>query len=250
MVFFIKEKNMKTKKYLIAHRGYSGAAPENTKLAFDIAKEFGFDGMEIDIHMTKDKKIIVIHDETIDRTSNGKGAIENMTLSQLQKFDYGRQFKINELPFQKLLTLEEFLKLYIDKFKILNIEVKTDECEYLGIEKEVDKIMKKMKIDYNKILFSSFNFETLERLYELDNNYVLGFLWWKHREYKKIGKKRISKICKFLHPWTKLYDQEHFKKEYDKLKLPYSLWTIRSKNKYLKYLKDKKVMCIISDYKY
>ena len=74
----------KDRSLVWAHRGASGYAPENTLEAFKLAVEMGADGVELDVQLTKDNQIVVIHDEWIDRTSNGKGWVKDMTLEELR----------------------------------------------------------------------------------------------------------------------------------------------------------------------
>lgn len=70
---------------IFAHRGASGYAPENTLEAFRLAMEQGADGIELDVHLTKDGEVVVIHDETLDRTSDGQGKVRDYTLEELKK---------------------------------------------------------------------------------------------------------------------------------------------------------------------
>ena len=74
-----------------AHRGASGYAPENTLEAFKKAVEMGADGVELDVQLTKDDQMVVIHDELIDRTSDGRGWVKDMTLEELRKYNYNRR---------------------------------------------------------------------------------------------------------------------------------------------------------------
>ena len=69
----------------IAHRGFKGAYPENTMLAYEKAIEVGADGIEFDVHLTKDSELVIIHDETLERTTDGKGLIKDKTLQELKK---------------------------------------------------------------------------------------------------------------------------------------------------------------------
>ena len=81
---------MNTSKYPLiwGHRGASGYAPENTLPAFKMAADMGADGVELDIQMTKDGEIVVCHDETIDRTSSGKGWLKDFTFDELRRLDF------------------------------------------------------------------------------------------------------------------------------------------------------------------
>ena len=89
---------------IIAHRGASGYAPENTMAAFEKALEMGAEGIELDVHLTADGEIVVIHDHTIDRTSDGKGVVGALTLEEIRKYDFGAWFDLNLR--QRIPTLE------------------------------------------------------------------------------------------------------------------------------------------------
>ena len=99
----------------IGHRGAPGDEPENTLRSFKKALSLGVDMIECDVHLTKDGKVVVIHDPTLERTTNGKGKVRDLTLKQLQKFDAGKREKIS--------TLEEVITLVKGKC-LLNIDVK------------------------------------------------------------------------------------------------------------------------------
>ena len=77
---------------VLAHRGYSAKAPENTMAAFELALAVGADGIELDVHMTRDGEIVVIHDDTLDRTTNGKGPVSDQTMAELRELDAGSWF--------------------------------------------------------------------------------------------------------------------------------------------------------------
>ena len=91
----------------IAHRGFSGEYPENTMLAFQKAVEAGCDGIELDVHLTKDGEIVVIHDETVDRTTDGRGAVKDYTLSELRRLDASGRFT-GLFGVQHIPTLREY----------------------------------------------------------------------------------------------------------------------------------------------
>ncbi|AAC71514.1 glycerophosphodiester phosphodiesterase [Mycoplasmoides genitalium] len=239
---------MHNKQLLLAHRGYSFIAPENTKLAFDLAFEYCFDGIELDVHLTKDEQLVIIHDETTLRTALVNKEVEFESLVSLKRDDHSAFFHL-KIQFQSILTLKEFLDLYLDKFKLINIEIKTDQKPYLGIEKKLVDLVKgygKKAID--KILFSSFNFESLQKVYDLDNSYKKGFLFWTKKQFETISTARIQKICQFLHPWTKIY--EKYPQMIKKLNLPLNLWTVNSQNKFQQFLADNHVYAQIANKKF
>src|ERR1700691_2371330 len=97
---------------VIAHRGASGYEPENTLASFKKALEIGVDGIELDVHLSKDGNVMVIHDSWVNRTTNGIGRVENKTLKELQKLDAGNG--------EKIPTLQEVLDV-INRKVLINI---------------------------------------------------------------------------------------------------------------------------------
>ena len=106
----------------VAHRGASGNYPENTLLAFQKALEIGVDEIELDLYMTKDDHLIIMHDSTVDRTTDGTGAISDLTLAEIKALDaggvFGEQFRGERVP-----TWEEALELVQGKVE-LNVHLK------------------------------------------------------------------------------------------------------------------------------
>ncbi|MBR2315724.1 MAG: glycerophosphodiester phosphodiesterase [Clostridia bacterium] len=160
---------------IIAHRGFSGKYPENTMLAFSKAVEIGAEGVELDVHFTKDGELVIIHDETIDRTTDGTGFVRDYTYEELSRFNaYGR-FE-GQFEFQKIPTLREYFELVKDvEGFITNIELKTGIFEYEGIEKAVIDLVKEFGLEDRTIL-SSFNHFTVMRCKEYDPSIKTGFL--------------------------------------------------------------------------
>jgi len=130
---------------LIAHRGSSEYFPENTIAAFDHALELGFNFLELDIHLTLDNVLIVMHDSEVDRTSDGSGPINQMSLQQIKNLDAGSWFEgpvvLNEI--QRVPTLEEILQRYSNQAHI-HIEIKSG-------EDILPSILHKMLLDTNWI---------------------------------------------------------------------------------------------------
>ena len=117
---------------IFAHRGASDAAPENTLPAFARAVEQGADGIELDVHLSRDGELVVIHDETLDRTTDGAGWVKDRTLAELRalRADNGLPgFAEARIP-----TLREVLDLLRPTDLLLNIELKTSLVWYEGIE--------------------------------------------------------------------------------------------------------------------
>ena len=157
-----------------AHRGFSGQYPENTMTAFEKALEAGCEGIEMDVHLTKDNKIVIIHDEKTDRTSNIKGYVKDMTYEELKKADFSYIYS-DKAGLCRIPTLREYFDLVKDKDIITNIELKTGIFEYPGIEKAVYDMIKKYKLE-EKILISSFNHNSVMRMKAIAPELKYGFL--------------------------------------------------------------------------
>lgn len=157
---------------VIAHRGFSGIAPENTLISFQKAIELGAEYLELDVHKTADDSLIVIHDYTIDRTSsNGmKGKVKDMTFAELSavKVGYSEQFG-TQYEEEKIPTLREVLKLAKGKIKVC-IEIKV-----LGIEKEVLDMIDHFGM-HNDVVIFSFHYEVLSKIRQLDPNIKILYL--------------------------------------------------------------------------
>ena len=150
---------------LFAHRGYSAKYPENTMISFRSAMDYAVDGIELDVHMTKDGHIVVIHDEKVNRTTNGKGYVKDMTLEEIRKLDAGSKF--NPLfKGEKIPLLEEVIQLIEGTNLKLNIELKSDVFPYYGMDMEVLKLVEKYSMQHRTII-SSFDHETLKRISEV-----------------------------------------------------------------------------------
>lgn len=161
---------------IIAHRGYSAKYPENTMLAFKEASKFAIGGIELDVHQTLDNELVICHDETIDRTSNGSGWIKDMTLEELQQFSFhGRFAEFQDHPDCKIPTLDEFLDWAQDFEFLINIELKTDQIAYDGLEQSVIDLVGKYDLQ-ERIILSSFNHNSVMRALEIDQSLSLGFL--------------------------------------------------------------------------
>lgn len=148
-----------------AHRGLSASYPENTPIAFQEAAKLDCWGVEFDVHLTKDNQLVVIHDESIDRTSNGKGFVKDLTLEELRMFDYGAWFS-PEFAGQQIPTLAEVLEIFKHTHHQINIEIKSDVFEYPGIEMRVANEIEAFQLK-ERVLVSSFNHETIMRFQQM-----------------------------------------------------------------------------------
>lgn len=159
---------------IIAHRGASGYAPENTLEAFKLAMEMKADGIEMDVHLTKDGQVVIIHDEKIDRTSNGVGYIKDYTYEELLSFNFNHHME--QYEHCKLPLLSELLLMIKESEILLNIELKTDFYSYPGIEEKVIDLVKEYGVE-DQIIYSSFNHYTLMKIKEINKEARIGLLY-------------------------------------------------------------------------
>lgn len=161
---------------IIAHRGSNKEAPQNTLPAFQRAIDEHADGFETDVHVTKDGKLVICHNYTIDATSDGRGEITSYTLGELKKFDFGSYFSA-EYKGTPLPTVDEFLELAgSSDAEIINIELKAPRQAESGIvQKTLDAVKAHNLRD--RILISSFNRHILQEVKDLDPHFRTGFLY-------------------------------------------------------------------------
>lgn len=163
------------KNICVAHRGFSGKAPENTLAAVRMALALPYvRWMEIDVQLTRDGVPVVIHDFTLDRTTNGHGKVKNMDFEPMRRLDAGG-WKSRAFRGEKVPSLEEVLNLASGRLK-LNIELKTSGDMYPGLEKAViDLISAKGMRD--EVVLTSFDAGVLQRVKELDARFRTGLIY-------------------------------------------------------------------------
>lgn len=158
-----------------AHRGCSQRYPENTLLAFEKAIGLkNLTGIELDIQLTKDKVPVVIHDERVERTTEGLGFVREYTLNELKKL----HIYADTNPSQQIPTIEEVFDLIEPRLKAgmkLNIELKNSVYPYPGMEEKILEIVYKRGIQ-KAVVYSSFYAKSLEKLKRLDKNAEIGIL--------------------------------------------------------------------------
>lgn len=179
MILSNKNEVIKVTK-IYGHRGSKGYFPENTMLSFHEAIKAGVDGVELDVHLTKDNQLVVMHDATVDRIYNGTGYIKDFNLHELKRLKLNKSFQSysnyqSSWELERIPTLKEVLEI-LEVAKInLNIELKTVMFNYPGIEEKVLNYVKKYAPSLS-VTYSSFHLPTLVRLREYDPSVELGFL--------------------------------------------------------------------------
>lgn len=183
--------------YIIAHRGASKAAPENTMAAFHKAVKQGATWIELDVHLTKDQEIVVIHDEKVDRTTNGEGWVKDLTLKELKKLDAGKWFS-KKFKGERIPTLKEVIEFAKQKNIYLNIELKNAIIQYEELEEKVIQLIQLYDF-VEKVIISSFNHFGLQKVKKINSSvktgilYAIGFVEpWEYA--KKLGADAIHPI--------------------------------------------------------
>jgi glycerophosphoryl diester phosphodiesterase len=224
-----------TKTKVWAHRGASGwdlqYAPENTMLAFEKAVEMGADGIELDVQLTRDEKIVVIHDETINRTSDGEGWVRDCTLKELKKFSFSKTHP--EYGFVEIPTLEEFFEMMQGNNLEINIELKNGLIFYENLEKKTADLAKKMQME-ERVIYSSFNHYSVQKIKTLAPRSKTGLLFTDGF----IDVPAYGKTLKVdaLHPGRHLLQYPGFIEECKMQDLDIHVWTVDVKT-------DMKKMC-------
>lgn len=186
-----------------AHRGCSQRYPENTLTAFSKAAELSkLTGIELDIQLTKDGQMVVIHDETVDRTTDGSGNVNTFTLGQLKKLG----INAGNGRWESIPTIEEVLDLLEDRLKeglMLNIELKNSVIPYEGMEQKIVDLIHQKRLE-KSVVYSSFNARSIELIKKINPTVKTGILDTKVSDclYKKMG----GCGADALHPFWKAMD--------------------------------------------
>lgn len=146
---------------IFAHRGCSSTHPENTMAAFIEAHRVGADGIELDVQLSKDGEVVVIHDYTVNRTTNGKGKVEELTLKELKSLNAGTKKLKQEIP-----TLIEVFQWLKTNNLLCNIEIKKPHMDHQILEEKVIALIKRYNLD-ERIIISSFNHYSIVYCYRL-----------------------------------------------------------------------------------
>ncbi|CAM3202046.1 glycerophosphodiester phosphodiesterase [Lactiplantibacillus plajomi] len=162
---------MTIKSLIYGHRGVPVKFPENSLAGFAYAISRHVDGLEFDVHLTKDGIPVIMHDETVDRTTDATGKIIDYTFQELRHVHLANG--------EPVPSLAEFLNLVSGEVVHLNLEFKTDRQYYPGIEHTVLRMVKQTDLVY-AVVFSSFNLRSLERSYAIDPTQKYAFLTSAH----------------------------------------------------------------------
>lgn len=155
------------------HRGASHDAPANTLAAFELAAQYGADGVELDVMFTADREVVVIHDYSVDETTDGKGLVSDLTLSQIKALDAG-SYKDTQYAGERVPTLEEVFEAFGDRL-LFNVELKGISFQQDGLEAEVAALISKFGLE-QRVIISSFNPLRLRRMRAVAPQLPIGLL--------------------------------------------------------------------------
>lgn len=158
----------------LAHRGASAAAPENTMAAFRLAEQMGADGIELDVQLTRDGVPVVIHDEWLDRTTNGKGLVSEHTLAEIRALDAGSWFG-QAFAGEKVPTLEEVVRTFVRRL-FFNIELKNSYLPMPTLEHRTIALIRSYRLKRG-VLVSSFNHQSMHLFHHLAPDIPTGLLY-------------------------------------------------------------------------
>ncbi|MEJ9232587.1 glycerophosphodiester phosphodiesterase [Peribacillus butanolivorans] len=230
----------------VAHRGASAYAPENTMAAYDKAVKMKADYIEIDVQRSKDGELVLIHDTTVDRTTDGSGKVGDFTFEELRSLDAG-SWKGEQFAGEQIPTFDEILDRYHGKIGIL-IELKAPEL-YPGIEESVAEELKERNLDKpqnEKIILQSFNHKTMEKMNDLVPKVPIGVLTSSRADTTEQALQEFSTYADYFNPSYGIVTKELVNQVHS-LDMKIGSWTVRSQEA-ADFLLDMGVDAIITDY--
>lgn len=218
---------------VVGHRGVAGHYPENTRISVEAAIRLGLEWIEVDVQPSKDDVLVVCHDHTVDRCSNGNGRVDELNLAQLRALNFAQSDK-KRFPQQTIMTLDELLALAITENVKLNLEVKVDHHDPEQVVSLLADTLRESPISSENILFSSFNHNVLRQLRARFPDHAIAVLSERLRKKDWLILEEISAVgCNLNHLWTTNRQINRLKQQ------GYQVWcyTVNNPNR-LKHLKD------------
>ena len=219
---------------IFGHRGARKYAPENTLSSFQAAFDLGAPAIELDVMLSADEKLVVIHDTTIDRTTNSRGKVNELTLDVLKKADAGLKFSA-KYEGERIPTLEEVFDLAKGRF-LINIELKNYHSPWdCLVEKVIDLVINRNMI--NSVIFSSFLPTNIYKVRKRLPNIPAALITLKGL----VGKLEISSLLRFLsphfiHPDYQLIDERFIQREHSHHRRV-NIWTVDKSAELRRYFK-------------
>ncbi|MGE4453238.1 MAG: glycerophosphodiester phosphodiesterase [Sphaerochaeta sp.] len=209
---------------ILAHRGFSGNYPENTMLAFRKAVEAHADGIELDLHLSKDGELIIIHDELLERTTGKKGYVHDYLCKELQSIDAGI-FSHDYQEETLIPSFSQYAHFIKDKDVITNIEIKTNRRYYPAIEEKILEALKAFSIE-DKVIISSFNWLSVCR-FKMIAPHIATAVLIEDTYVANIERQVASLAINFLHPDIHLLDDSIIE-SCNQAGVPLNIWTVNT----------------------
>ena len=237
---------------ILGHRGASAYAPDNTRSAFEMAIEMGADGVETDIHLTKDGIPVIQHNYTIDRNSNGSGWVEELTLDELSMLDFGSWFS-DDFKGERILTLDECLQIADKHMRLINLELKRATVKRSAIVEATLEVVKKYKMQ-DRVLISSFDHRLVKKAQNMCPEVLTGALY----DEAEVDQENIAEILAdapayveklgfdFAHPHIDYLLEDGLMQRYHEKGIGVSVWTV-DKPHIAKQCFKQGVKCIITN---
>lgn len=225
-----------------AHRGASGYAPENTLVAFQKAIDLKSDGIELDVQMTKDGQLVIIHDETVNRVSDAEGWVKDFTYEEIKRLNVNKDFP--EYGFVGIPTLEEVYQLMKNTEIVINVELKNSVVFYEMLEEKVLELTSEMGLR-ERIIYSSFNHYSVMKLKMLDSSIKTGFLY--EDGYLDMPEYALKYGVEALHPALYNLQYPNFLEDCRKRNIVVRPWTV-NEIEYMQLLCEYQVDAMITNY--
>ncbi|PJF39879.1 MAG: glycerophosphodiester phosphodiesterase [Chloroflexi bacterium] len=227
---------------IFGHRGASAYAPMNTIPAFELAAEQGADGIELDVHLTTDGEIVIVHDFTVDASTDGEGCVAEMSLAQLKALDAGSWFD-DRFTGTRIPTLDDVFAAVGEKLYI-NIEIKSASLRSNGVEQAVAQKVAQFDMQ-ERVLISSFNPFALRRFRKAAPEIPIGFLhhpnYYPRLRYALIGLKPQAD-----HPFHEVIDEAYMNKARQRHQAV-NTWTVNDTTRAIE-LRELGVNVVMTDY--
>lgn len=192
---------------IFGHRGAMAHAPMNTLAAFELAKSQGADGIELDVHLSRDGQLVVIHDYTVDATTDGQGKVADMTLDQLKRLDAGAWFS-DEFAGQRIPTLDEVFDAFGDGL-FINVEIKSSRETVDQMEKALADCVRRHNMR-ERVIVSCFDPVIVRHVKQTMPTALVGFLYVPNMPAAHfLPLKDIRHEAR--HPWHEMVDERYMK---------------------------------------
>lgn len=223
IIITMDSKKNVTLPLIIAHRGASAVAPENTLAAFELAHQASADGIELDVMLCKDNQLVVIHDDTVDRTTNGSGRVRDMTYAELKELDAGSHYSADFVG-EKIPLLSQVCELFGKKL-LINVELKNYATPFDDLTAKVIELTEKFNI-VDSVLLSSFNPINLIKARKINKKISLGLLTYPGKS-GKILRGCLARLLPYdaMHPYFSDTDTD-LVQHMHKINRRVNVWTV------------------------